>query len=224
MEVLLNATTRRDVTGTIVGVIGVGQDITEMRRLMEQETLLFQAQAANDAKSQFLATMSHEMRTPLNVIMGMSQLIMDTILSAEQRKFTEQIMTSSESLLILINDILDLTKVEAGKLELSSVHFDVRQVMEDAVDSVASKALGKGLEICSYLDPTVSTFVDGDPDRLRQILLNLLSNAIKFTNTGQVYIVVEPEEETLDEAAVLGRVAQQARDVVLAAEIGRAHV
>jgi len=196
VEVLLNATTRRDVNGCIVGVIGVGQDITEMRRLMEQETLLFQVQAANDAKSQFLATMSHEMRTPLNVIMGMSQLIMDTILSAEQRKFTEQIMTSSESLLILINDILDLTKVEAGKLELSSVQFDVRQVMEDAVDSVASKALGKGLEICSYLDPTVSTAVEGDPDRLRQILLNLLSNGIKFTNSGQVYVVVETEELT----------------------------
>jgi len=197
VQVLLNATTRRNVTGCIVGVIGVGQDITEMRRLMEQEeTLLFQAQAANDAKSQFLATMSHEMRTPLNVIMGMSQLIMDTILLAEQRKFTEQIMTSSESLLILINDILDLSKVEAGKLELSSVQFDVRQVMEDAVESVASKALQKGLEISSYLDPTVSTAVEGDPDRLRQILQNLLSNGIKFTNTGQVHVVVETEEVT----------------------------
>jgi PAS domain S-box-containing protein len=111
VEVLLNATTRRDVTGTIIGMIGVGQDITEKRRLMEQEALLFQAQAANDAKSQFLATMSHEMRTPLNVIMGMNDLIIETNLNSEQRTFAEQVKTSAESLLILINDILDLTKV-----------------------------------------------------------------------------------------------------------------
>ena len=114
VEVLLNATTRRDVTGAIIGMIGVGQDITEKRRLMEQEALLFQAQAANDAKSQFLATMSHEMRTPLNVILGMNDLIIETRLNSEQRTFAEQVKTSAESLLILINDFLDLSKVEAG--------------------------------------------------------------------------------------------------------------
>jgi PAS domain S-box-containing protein len=196
LEVLLNATSRRDVTGKIVGVIGVGQDITEMRRLMNQEAIFNQAQAANEAKSQFLATMSHEMRTPLNVIMGMSQLILDTALTAEAQKFTEQIMTSSESLLFLINEILDLTKIEAGQLDLFEANFDVRHVVEDAVDSVASRALAKGLEICCYLDPKCSTSVNGDPDRLRQILLNLLSNAIKFTKSGQVYVVVEQEEVT----------------------------
>jgi PAS domain S-box-containing protein len=196
VEVLLNATTRRDVTGAIVGVIGVGQDITEMRRLMEQETLLFQAQAANDAKSQFLATMSHEMRTPLNVIMGMNELVMDTPLTDEQRKFSQQIKTSSESLLVLINDILDLTKIEAGKLELVSVEFDLRTALEDAVDSVAGRAMAKGLEICCYMDPAAQTRILGDPDRLRQILLNLFSNGIKFTAKGQVYVVVEMEEVT----------------------------
>ena len=196
VEVLLNATTRRDVTGVIVGVIGVGQDITEMRRLMEQEALLFQAQAANDAKSQFLATMSHEMRTPLNVIMGMNQLVMDTPLTDEQKKFTQQIKTSSESLLVLINDILDLTKIEAGKLELVTVDFDLRTALEDAVDSVAGRAMAKGLEICCYLDPGAQTRIMGDPDRLRQIFLNLFSNGIKFTAAGQVYVVVEVEEMT----------------------------
>jgi len=130
LEVLLNATSRRDVTGKIVGMIGVGQDITEMRRLMTQEAIFNQAQAANEAKSQFLANMSHEMRTPLNVIMGMSQLILDTALSAEAQKFTEQIMTSSESLLFLINEILDLTKIEAGQLELFVANLDIRHVVE----------------------------------------------------------------------------------------------
>ena len=196
LEVLLNATSRRDVTGKIVGVIGVGQDITEMRRLMNQEAIFNQAQAANAAKSQFLANMSHEMRTPLNVIMGMSQLILDTSLSAEARKFTEQIMTSSESLLFLINEILDLTKIEAGQLELFNTNFDLRQVIEEAVDSVASRALRKGLEICSYLDLHTVSYMIGDPDRLRQILLNLLSNAIKFTKAGQVYVLVEQEESS----------------------------
>jgi len=200
LEVLLNATSRRDVTGKIVGVIGVGQDITEMRRLMNQEAIFNQAQAANEAKSQFLANMSHEMRTPLNVIMGMSQLILDTALSAEAQKFTEQIMTSSESLLFLINEILDLTKIEAGQLELFVAKFDIRQVVEDAVDSVASRALRKGLEICCYFDPRTATCVNGDPDRLRQIMLNLLSNAIKFTKSGQVYVVVEQEEVTSSHA------------------------
>ncbi len=196
VEVLLNATTRRDVTGAIVGVIGVGQDITEMRRLMERETLLFQAQAANDAKSQFLATMSHEMRTPLNVIMGMNQLVMDTKLTKEQQQFTQQISSSSEGLLHLINDILDLTKIEAGKLELVTLAFDLRSALEDSIDSIAGRGMGKGLEVLCFMDPGAQTCILGDPDRLRQILLNLFSNAVKFTTAGHVYVTVDVEEET----------------------------
>ena len=196
VEVLLNATTRRDVTGAIVGVIGVGQDITEMRRLMERETLLFQAQAANDAKSQFLATMSHEMRTPLNVIMGMNQLVIDTKLTKEQQQFSQQIKSSSEGLLHLINDILDLTKIEAGKLELVTMAFDLRSALEDSIDSIAGRAMGKGLEIVCFMDPFAQTCILGDPDRLRQILLNLFSNAVKFTTAGHVYVAVDIEEET----------------------------
>jgi two-component system sensor histidine kinase/response regulator len=195
VDLLLNATTRRDVNGRIVGVISVGQDITDLRKFMDQEALLAQARAANDAKSQFLATMSHEMRTPLNVILGMNQLVMDAPLSQEQLMFSEQIKASSESLLFLINDILDLTKIEAGKLELTSIDFDLRQVVEDAVDSMAMRAMSKGLCICSYMAPDVQTSVIGDPDRLRQIFLNLLSNAVKFTSLGHVYVLVELEEE-----------------------------
>ena len=196
VEILLNATSRRDVAGLIVGVIGVGQDITGMRRLMEQEALLFQLKAANDAKSQFLATMSHEMRTPLNVVLGMNELLFDTPLNDEQDKYCKQIEFSAKALLVLINDILDLTKIETGKLELRAVEFDLRTVLEDAMDSVAGQAMSKGLDLVCFLHPFAETRVISDPDRLGQILLNLLSNAIKFTDRGHVYVAVETEEQS----------------------------
>ena len=196
VEILLNATTRRDVTGHIVGVIGFGQDITGMRRLIEQEALLSQLKEANDAKSQFLATMSHEMRTPLNVVLGMNELFFDTPLTDEQEKYARQIEFSGKALLVLINDILDLTKIETGNLELRAVEFDFRTVLEDAMDSVAGPAMSKGLDLVCFLHPSEDTHVVSDPDRLSQILLNLLSNAIKFTQDGYVYISVEVEEKS----------------------------
>ena len=196
VEILLNATTRRDVNGGIVGVIGVGQDITGMRRLIEQEALLFQLQEANNAKSQFLATMSHEMRTPLNVVIGMNELLFDTPLNEEQEKYSRQIESSAKALLVLINDILDLTKIETGKLELKAIEFDLRTILENAVDSVAAQAMSKGLDLVCFLHPSMETQVVGDPDRFSQILLNLLANAIKFTDSGHVYVAVEVEEQT----------------------------
>jgi two-component system, sensor histidine kinase and response regulator len=151
---------------------------------------VLQVQAANDAKSQFLATMSHEMRTPLNAVLGMAQLVADTPLTQEQQLFVKQIQASSQSLLGLINDILDLTKVEAGKLELSPVEFDIRSSVEDTLDSIAAQAFGKGVEVCLYMDTTVESKVIGDSDRLKQILLNLVSNSIKFTSAGSVSVTV----------------------------------
>mmetsp|Transcript_38447 Transcript_38447/g.121550 ORF Transcript_38447/g.121550 Transcript_38447/m.121550 type:complete len:2337 (+) Transcript_38447:153-7163(+) len=195
IELLLNASSRRDNNGRIVGVVGVGQDITEKLRAFDAEVQLRKAEAANDAKSQFLANMSHEMRTPLNGIIGVTQLLLETELDAEQKELTELIKTSADSLLSVINDILDLTRVESGKLELEFVDFDVRQTVEEALDSVIMAASSKGLEMVSLVDPNCPQRVRGDSDRLKQVLLNLLSNAVKFTQTGEVVVSLEVENE-----------------------------
>ena len=147
-------------------------------------------QAANEAKSQFLATRSHEMRTPLNAVLGLAQLVADTPLSPEQRAFVAQIRASARSLLGLINDILDLTKVEAGKLELAAVPFDLRDAVEETAHLLAHRAAEKGLELGVHVDPGLDTAVVGDPDRLRQILLNLVANGVKFTAAGGVSVTV----------------------------------
>ena len=175
VELSLNANPRRNATGDIVGVVGVGQDMTEQRKAMETEVDLSKAKAANDAKSQFLANMSHEMRTPLNGIIGVNQLMLETPLDNEQRELAELIKTSADSLLDLINDILDLTRVESGKLELEYFDFDVRTTVEDALDSVIMSALNKGIEVISVIDPRMPPKVRGDGDRLKQVVLNLLS-------------------------------------------------
>jgi len=136
---------------------------------------LSKAQAANDAITQFLANMSHEMRTPLNGIIGVNQLMLETPLDNEQWELTDLITTSADSLLSVINDIIDLTRVESGKLELEYFDFDVRTTVEDALDSVIMSALNKGIEVISVIDPRMPPKVRGDGDRLKQVVLNLLS-------------------------------------------------
>ena len=146
------------------------------------------AEAASRAKSQFLANMSHEIRTPMNGVLGMAELLAETDLSDKQQRLVGMIQTSGESLLSIINDILDFSKIEAGKLELERVDFAPLSVLEDMAELLAARAQAKGLELIVRADDDAPAWVNGDPHRLRQILLNLVGNAIKFTDSGEVVV------------------------------------
>jgi len=160
------------------------------------------AEAVNLAKSEFLANMSHEIRTPINGIIGMTELITDTVLSDYQKYAVQTICSEANSLMSLINDILDFSKIEAGKLETEEIPFDLRSTMEGISNSIAVCAEQKNLEFISFLPPDVPSGLIGDPTRLRQILMNLGGNAVKFTHKGEIYIKAELVEE-LGERAVI---------------------
>lgn len=203
----------RDVTArkqSELSILRYAQEIEQSRRKLEEQTRALlqrtqelqearrQAEAANKAKSEFLANMSHEIRTPLNGILGMTELALDTPLSAEQREYLTMVRSSAETLLEIINDILDFSKIEAGKLELDETVLALRDLIGDTLKALALRAHSKGLELACQIEPTVPEHVYADPVRLRQIVVNLVGNAIKFTERGEIVVTVAVQEEDAD--------------------------
>jgi len=180
-----------DSNGKVVGAIETLRDITEWKRV-ENELIQARltAEEATKAKSAFLANMSHEIRTPMNGVMGMTSLLLDTPLTTEQRDYARTVQNSADALLTIINDILDFSKIEAGKLEFEHIDFDLRLTLEKIAELVSIKADEKGIEFANYVHPDLPSLLQGDPGRLRQIILNLATNAIKFTSSGEVVIEV----------------------------------
>ena len=182
--------TRRD--GSVSGLLGVIVDITERKRA-EIEVLRAKeaAEAASRAKSDFLANMSHEIRTPMNGVIGMTDLALETALTAEQREYLTIAKSSAESLLTIINDILDFSKIEAGKLLVEEISFDLYRLVAEVLKPLALRAHEKGIELLSEVLHDVPRYVRGDPSRIRQVLVNLVGNAIKFTNSGEIALRTE---------------------------------
>jgi PAS domain S-box-containing protein len=204
------AQVQRDAEGKPFRMIGTNWDITlqreaaqkleESNRLLKEamkrsERLAAEASLANAAKTDFLATMSHEIRTPMNGVICMTELLLDTDLTPEQRRYGETARDSGQCLMQIISDVLDVSKIEAGKLELEEVEFDLVSLVDDVAALIAGQAHSKGLELCSLVEPSVPTRLIGDPGRLRQILVNLAGNAVKFTARGEVSICASLETE-----------------------------
>jgi len=192
-----NATTFYDRNRTLQGVFAAARDVTERKRVeAELRAAKAVAESASQTKSDFLASMSHEIRTPMNAIIGIADLLAKTPLSPEQNKYVQIFRRAGDNLLHIINDILDLSKVEASELEMERTGFSLNDLLEKVTEMVAVRAHEKGLELVCEIAPKVPTTLVGDPTLLSQVLLNLLGNAIKFTESGEVAIRVTPDADS----------------------------
>ncbi len=194
LRVLLVATAMRDAQGDITGYLGIAEDITEQIRSTEAlREAKATAEAANAAKSRFLAMMSHELRTPMTGVLGMADLLLTSHLNDEQRELLRTLTRSAHTLLDLLNDVLDFAKIEAGHVELEEIDFSVAQIVQDVQAIAGPLASEKGNTIHATLDPAIKPAYRGDAKRYRQVLMNLVGNANKFTTSGNIFIVVKPQ-------------------------------
>ncbi len=204
---LCNGAPLKNQNGEIIGFTGTGKDISELKQAeltllrheQELQLAIDRAESANSAKSEFIANMSHEIRTPLNSVLGMAQLALKAVADPKLRDYLEKIRLSGEHLLGIIDNILDFSKIDAGKLDLETTDFNLEDVHQNLLNMVAWKATGKGLRLSFEFDSAIPRELRGDPLRLSQVLINFINNAIKFTEHGTINVSVRLEKETVDQ-------------------------